>query len=562
MKLDESIELINKKNISEMEELRNIDVSEMRNCMTEMMHDENMSSCLYEVLTQEGFLPDELSEGEDNNSICEMMMDDDEVMSEMYKSCTGNMSECGMSMQEWLNEKLYGGQTALDKNHNGELDAQDFSILRGSNDNMDEDGDGDAMMGNEDHESGRYMFFAGLEQIKAQCEQLLGMDQDEVEQTLNDGHDWAQDHIATAKESIDQVFDFFSGGVGDDTSSDNDSEKQVITQDGMGMNEDDDYGSSYNKYNTDSWVQAQRDEIGYDDDTDEENVVVKVEKAVVYDNGRYKPDYYELTFTNGFKVISSFGDINGSIGVSTPEEAMGEPYDSFGFHGGEEDTLAEAKLPDFKAIKGNNVDTDNKNNAKKDNNKEIKDAEKSQKTKEEKTEEKINVKFSPDMESDFQKGVEQKRLGAFNNLNLDFQNEVPDSYKKRVEMEVKTGLSRDRDEEKYGKFGNVDYESTERVGKAIWDASQANQGERDDFYKPNPITVTKTPYEQTSISGKPKGGKKVSGGGDLTNESINREIDRMKKIFVYEDIQLTENKTKTLSEDDILLQSVSKKKFI
>jgi hypothetical protein len=470
MKLDESIELINKKNISEMEELRNIDVSEMRNCMTEMMHDENMSSCLYEVLTQEGFLPDELSEGEDNNSICEMMMDDDEVMSEMYKSCTGNMSECGMSMQEWLNEKLYGGQTALDKNHNGELDAQDFSILRGSNDNMDEDGD--AMMGNEDHESGRYMFFAGLEQIKAQCEQLLGMDQDEVEQTLNDGHDWAQDHIATAKESIDQVFDFFSGGVGDDTSSDNDTEKQVITQDGMGMNEDD----------------------GEDD--------------------------------------------------------------------GDDDTLAEAKLPDFKAIKGNNVDTDNKNNAKKDNNKEIKDAEKSQKTKEEKTEEKINVKFSPDMESDFQKGVEQKRLGAFNNLNLDFQNEVPDSYKKRVEMEVKTGLSRDRDEEKYGKFGNVDYESTERVGKAIWDASQANQGERDDFYKPNPITVTKTPYEQTSISGKPKGSKKVSGGGDLTNESINREIDRMKKIFVYEDIQLTENKTKTLSEDDILLQSVSKKKFI
>jgi hypothetical protein len=473
MKLDESIELINKKNISEMENLKNIEVSEMRNYMSEMMHDENMSSCLYEVLTQEGFLPNELSEGEDHNSMCEMMMEDDDVMSEMYKSCTGNMSECGMTMQEWMNEKLHGGQVALDKNHNGELDAQDFSIMRGSDENMEEDDD-DAMMGNEDHESGRYMFFAGLEQIKAQCEQLLAMDQDQVEQTLNNGHDWAQDHIATAKESIDQVFDFFSGESNDNDMEPGSDDKEVITQDGMEM-------------------------------------------------------------------------------------PMSEEEDIFEE---EEDTLEEAKLPDFKAVKGKNVDTDNKNNAKKDGNKEIKDAEKSQKTVDQKTEERINVKFSPDMESDYQKNVNQKRLGAFNNLNLDFQNEVPDSYKKRIEMEVKTGLSRERDEEKYGKMGNVDYESTERVGKAIWDASQANQGERDDFYKPNPITVTKTPYEQTSVSGKPKGGKKTTGGGDLTNEGVDKDIERIKKMFIYENMQLNENKKTTLSEDEILFQSVSKKKFI
>ena len=40
-------------------------------------------------------------------------------------------------------------------------------------------------------------------------------------------------------------------------------------------------------------------------------------------------------------------------------------------------------------------------------------------------------------------------------------------------------------------------------------ASKANQGERDDFYKANPITVTDDPYNHTSITGKEKGGKKT-----------------------------------------------------
>ena len=60
----------------------------------------------------------------------------------------------------------------------------------------------------EEHDSSRYMFFSNLEQMKRQCEILLDMDHNEIESILENGHDWAQDHIATAKESIDQVFDF------------------------------------------------------------------------------------------------------------------------------------------------------------------------------------------------------------------------------------------------------------------------------------------------------------------------------------------------------------------
>jgi hypothetical protein len=37
---------------------------------------------------------------------------------------------------------------------------------------------------------------------------LLEKDPEMISKILDNGHDWAQDHIATAKESIDQVFDF------------------------------------------------------------------------------------------------------------------------------------------------------------------------------------------------------------------------------------------------------------------------------------------------------------------------------------------------------------------
>jgi hypothetical protein len=52
------------------------------------------------------------------------------------------------------------------------------------------------------------MFFSNLEQIHRQTGLLLEKNEDELQKILENGHDWAQDHIATAKESIDQVFDF------------------------------------------------------------------------------------------------------------------------------------------------------------------------------------------------------------------------------------------------------------------------------------------------------------------------------------------------------------------
>ena len=61
----------------------------------------------------------------------------------------------------------------------------------------------------EEHmENDRYMFFSNLEQMERQCGLLLDLDHGQLESILDNGHDWAQDHIAEAKNNLDQVFDF------------------------------------------------------------------------------------------------------------------------------------------------------------------------------------------------------------------------------------------------------------------------------------------------------------------------------------------------------------------
>ena len=56
--------------------------------------------------------------------------------------------------------------------------------------------------------SNRYMFFSNLQQMRRQCDLLLDLDESMVTEILNNGHDWADDHVSEAKNNLDQVFDF------------------------------------------------------------------------------------------------------------------------------------------------------------------------------------------------------------------------------------------------------------------------------------------------------------------------------------------------------------------
>jgi hypothetical protein len=57
-------------------------------------------------------------------------------------------------------------------------------------------------------ETENYMFFSNLKQMHRQIELLMDIDPATIEMILQNGHDWADDHITEAKTNMDQVFDF------------------------------------------------------------------------------------------------------------------------------------------------------------------------------------------------------------------------------------------------------------------------------------------------------------------------------------------------------------------
>jgi hypothetical protein len=78
-----------------------------------------------------------------------------------------------------------------------------------------------------------YMFFSNLKQIHRQCEMLLKMDPKTLDSIIQNGHDWADDHVSEAKNNMDQVFDFFMN----ETKSDKESSVSA-DMDQFSLNED------------------------------------------------------------------------------------------------------------------------------------------------------------------------------------------------------------------------------------------------------------------------------------------------------------------------------------
>ncbi len=56
-----------------------------------------------------------------------------------------------------------------------------------------------------------YMFFNSLRSMKDKIDHLLKMDPHEIDSMLSDGHDWANDHVATSRDDIEEVFNWITG---------------------------------------------------------------------------------------------------------------------------------------------------------------------------------------------------------------------------------------------------------------------------------------------------------------------------------------------------------------
>lgn len=58
-----------------------------------------------------------------------------------------------------------------------------------------------------------YMTFSNLKQMRRQIDILLELDPNVIDEIIQDGHDWADDHVSEAKNNMDQVFDFIMNEV-------------------------------------------------------------------------------------------------------------------------------------------------------------------------------------------------------------------------------------------------------------------------------------------------------------------------------------------------------------
>jgi hypothetical protein len=102
------------------------------------------------------------------------------------------------TVKKVINEKLKGGQKKLDANKDGKISGEDFKLLQK------EGGDG---------RTENYMFFSNLKQMHRQIEFLMEIDPQVIDMILQNGHDWADDHVTEAKTNMDQVFDFIMNEI-------------------------------------------------------------------------------------------------------------------------------------------------------------------------------------------------------------------------------------------------------------------------------------------------------------------------------------------------------------
>jgi hypothetical protein len=93
------------------------------------------------------------------------------------------------------------------------------------NENMDMDD----MTHHGETEHTNYMFFENLKTIKRLVDKLLEMDEVEIDEIIDSGHDWAADHIAVAKVDVEQVFDFLMNNTQDDMHEDDDDMEDYMS---------------------------------------------------------------------------------------------------------------------------------------------------------------------------------------------------------------------------------------------------------------------------------------------------------------------------------------------
>jgi hypothetical protein len=487
-------------------------------------------------------------------------------------------------------------------------------------------------------EGSRYMFFSNLEQIRNQAEQLLGLDKGRIEAMLNSGHDWAADHVATAKETLDHAFDFITNDMEDKESTDIVPAPAIG---GMGpegpegaMGPADEIMEYNDEADVEDDVEVKSDSQQYEKElklvnqfmNDIERGLGKVAAAMSSDEIKAAFNQYFTSFES-----SRDADADGFISFLTKgsEESALEYYDRLFSKGSnqsilmlltsptkreflnktnlmmddnivdaldlvdemqpkiarkiefirgyeerkdkkvnkdfdndddfadekepsmrdlkniekmgkldvddDDDFLEESALPDFNPKKGKNVDSDNKKSSEKENKEAMEDAEETQETTEEKVD---NLKNQKHENSEREQKIDSMQHGRNSMLDIDYGNDSNEDFKDRIKDQADGLAPKDH--------ANVDHES--EAGKKLMKAVKDRRDIRSMDYGAKGLNIDKEfAYERT----------------DALQEAVESELDKMKKMFTYDqNIINEEKKVKQINENDVFWTAISKKKML
>ena len=77
-------------------------------------------------------------------------------------------------------------------------------------------------------ESDNYMFFQNLKTIHHAVGELLKMDESQLDKLLSSGHDWANDHMTSSADDVEEVYHFVTSNLGHDDHTDSYNMQQLI----------------------------------------------------------------------------------------------------------------------------------------------------------------------------------------------------------------------------------------------------------------------------------------------------------------------------------------------
>jgi hypothetical protein len=204
----------------------------------------------------------------------------------------------------------------------------------------------------------------------------------------------------------------------------------------------------------------------------------------------------------------------------------------------DDEMLEEINLP----IKGKNVDSENKSNSNKENTEATKDAEDSQETTEEKVDNLKNQKYE---KNSWEENVDETLKGWRNNLDLDYKTGISKEQADKIKDQASGKAPKDH--------ANVDHESKggEKLINAAKMRAEDNFINKDDYTSKNDRTQIEKgqSYEKSTIF-------------DKIDENVDKDINRLKSLFTYEEKMVNENKKHVTNEAELFFKQVSRKKFI